>query len=95
MFCIKVAFKNNFCTKPTKILTFCYGKLFCNKFWELQIDVDFNYFFNIEIDALHPLHGRDHAGVYCNLTLFGLSFIFSIYDSRHWDTETNSWINTE
>lgn len=95
MFYTKIAIKNIFWNKPAKILAFCYGKLIGNKFWELQIDADFNYFLNVEIDALYPLSGRDHAGVYCNFTCFGLSCMFSIYDQRHWDDETNSWICTE
>lgn len=33
----------------------------------------------------------DHCGFELNLEIFGLYFIFSIYDNRHWNYECNCW----
>ena len=33
----------------------------------------------------------DHAGLHVQLELFRLFFVFSIYDSRHWDDEKETW----
>jgi hypothetical protein len=34
---------------------------------------------------------QDHAGFTVELTLFGRSISFQIYDTRHWDYTTNTW----
>jgi len=36
----------------------------------------------------------DHAGFIFEITLFGLSSHFQIYDTRHWDFYENNWKNT-
>jgi hypothetical protein len=36
---------------------------------------------------------HDHAGLEFQIGLFGFSFAFKIYDSRHWDYKENSWMN--
>jgi len=33
----------------------------------------------------------DHAGVKFMFSLFGYSIEFNLYDTRHWDDETNKW----
>lgn len=36
----------------------------------------------------------DHAGFIFNITIFGLTLHFNIYDNRHWDFIENNWKNT-
>ena len=33
----------------------------------------------------------DHAGVKFNVGIFGYSFHFDLYDTRHWDREKSAW----
>jgi len=57
--------------------------------------------FEIELlqDCDHLLHFNfnwttrcDHAGVKLELGLFGYELTFNLYDSRHWDYETNNYV---
>ena len=34
---------------------------------------------------------QDHAGLAAEIGLLGHCFCFNFYDSRHWDSTTNSW----
>lgn len=34
---------------------------------------------------------RDHAGLNFDISAFGLSIHFNIYDIRHWDYDNNKW----
>ena len=34
---------------------------------------------------------QDHAGLTVELTLFGRSISFQIYDTRHWNHKTGTW----
>ena len=34
---------------------------------------------------------QDHAGLNLDLSLFGYSISFQIYDTRHWDYVLNKW----
>jgi hypothetical protein len=34
---------------------------------------------------------QDHAGLTCNIGLFGNTLHLTIYDIRHWNYDTNSW----
>jgi len=34
---------------------------------------------------------RDHAGLDAEIGLLGHCFNFNFYDSRHWDSTTNTW----
>jgi hypothetical protein len=36
---------------------------------------------------------RDHAGLVIGFALLGYGVLFRIYDTRHWDYETDSFIN--
>lgn len=69
---------------------FCWhgSTIFQNKFWELQCykSADILDIF------LRITHRQDHAGLHIGLGLFGFNLEFQIYDNRHWDKETNSWI---
>lgn len=35
--------------------------------------------------------GVDHAGLFVDFTILGLSVILNLYDTRHWDYENNCW----
>lgn len=45
----------------------------------------------IELDFGLSFKG-DHAGLRTMLGLFGYSVEFHLYDTRHWDFETNTWV---
>ena len=67
----------------------CYGgKISQNKSWEFEL-----YQHNYEIvKAVTQLtFNRDHAGFTLNIALFTFGIEFTIYDTRHWNYETNSW----
>jgi hypothetical protein len=58
-----------------------------HKCWEVEVIKNDNLFriefeFNVR---------QDHAGVNLELGLLGYEIHFTLYDSRHWDTETDSW----
>jgi hypothetical protein len=64
------------------------GRLFTNKAWELEhsfmstmlIDTDFVW-----------SHKTDHAGLSIMIGLLGYGVGFRIYDTRHWNSDTNNW----
>lgn len=35
--------------------------------------------------------GQDHAGFRLDLTIWSWTLYLNLYDSRHWDYETNDW----
>ena len=58
-----------------------------NKYWEVEIVkhrnlIRFEFEWSIK---------QDHAGINLELGLFGYEISFRVYDSRHWDTITNTW----
>ena len=60
-----------------------------HKAWEFN-----GYRTNQLIDAeLHLTFKGDHAGLHTMFGLFGYSVEISIYDTRHWDRENNTWIS--
>lgn len=67
----------------------CHGRLPItrHKFWEIQIykGSDIIDFF------LRVTTKQSHAGIHAGFGLFGFNVEFQIYDSRHWNQETNSW----
>jgi len=59
-----------------------------NKFWELEILKTTDIF----TVMLNWTHRQSHAGMFFELGALGYSISFQIYDNRHWDQETNSWV---
>jgi len=65
-----------------------HGRIGKNTAWELEhtqysgslFDIDFSWSIR-----------EDHAGLEIGIGLFGYGVGFRIYDTRHWDNETNSW----
>jgi len=60
-----------------------------NKYIELQAGIweHWSYF---DISKRWNRH-TDHAGFYFSIELFGLYFIFQIYDIRHWNYNYDCW----
>ncbi len=63
------------------------GKITKNKCWEFQA-----YRSNTIIEGTVELtHRQDHAGLRLEFGLLSLSFVFQIYDSRHWNYDKKQW----
>jgi hypothetical protein len=61
--------------------------IFKHKAWELSA-----YRTNTIVELYFHCRIRcDHAGVKFMFSLFGYSTEFNLYDTRHWDDETNKW----
>lgn len=64
----------------TQYKNYCIECCYSNELYELLV-------FNIDLNWT----GVDHAGPFIYIDIFGLIFHFKIYDSRHWNYETNDW----
>lgn len=42
---------------------------------------------------IHLTRHEDHAGFKFELTLFGFTMMFEIYDTRHWNDDEDRWYN--
>lgn len=66
-----------------------HGRISKNKAWELEhtfydgMLADCNFEFTTK---------GDHAGLDLALGILGYGVHFRIYDTRHWDYETNDWV---
>ena len=69
-----------------------YGRIGKNTAWELEHTQYGGSLFDIEFSWSIR---EDHAGLEMGLGLFGYGISFRIYDTRHWDNETNSWMKYE
>jgi hypothetical protein len=67
-----------------------HGRISKTKAWELE----HNYYSGMLLDAELKLTTKgDHAGLQVMLGVLGYGIAFRIYDTRHWDYETNTWVN--
>ena len=48
---------------------------------------------NIFGHNIHLTRCEDHAGFRFELTLFGITMMFEIYDNRHWNYDEDRWYN--
>lgn len=63
------------------------NKLTKNKAWEFQA-----YRSNTIIESTVELtHRQDHAGLKLEFGILTFSFVFQIYDTRHWNYATKKW----
>lgn len=63
------------------------GHLYSNKAWEFQA-----YRSNTIVEAEIRFSIReDHAGLKLEFGLFTYSFVFQIYDTRHWNYADRKW----
>lgn len=60
-----------------------------HKCWEIQITKQDEL---LRVEFEYTIR-QDHAGVNLELGLFGYVIHFTYYDTRHWHTEKNRWIN--
>ena len=65
--------------------------------FNIDLTQDFDLF-NIEINIFNlfklsivKTKECDHAGFTADLNIFGLEFIYTKYDIRHWDNENDDW----
>lgn len=75
-----------------------FKKYFCRTFNFMKnkhFEIDCNYYdyFWIELTLEFDWTGHDHAGTRFELGLFGYYLSLMIYDNRHWDYETNNWVD--
>ena len=68
-----------------------HGRITKNKMWELEHYRCSNL---IEFE-LNFTTRRDHAGLEFTVGLLGYNIHANVYDRRHWNTDTNSWMNYE
>lgn len=80
--------KNNF-----KNLFSSTGHLFGHKYWEFQILRDYTDLLGLEINTHY--RGHDHAGFSITVTVLCHSVEFLVYDHRHWNFDTNTWLSPE
>jgi hypothetical protein len=67
-----------------------HGRISKIKAWELE----HSYYSGMLLDAEFKLTARgNHAGLEFVLGILGYGIAFRIYDTRHWDYETNTWVN--
>jgi hypothetical protein len=64
------------------------GRVFGNKFWELEHSYYSPLLFDVNVRCTHR---TDHAGFEIGIGLLGYGLNFHIYDSRHWDNDNNTW----
>ena len=64
------------------------GSFTKHKHWEVQVDQTADI---IALDFRYTIR-QDHAGLFATFGLFGYEVILNIYDSRHWDYETKTWV---
>lgn len=67
------------------------GKFFNipNKYWEIQTGKWDNWL-SLNLDLEYTTK-QDHAGFRFYINLFSFHFGITIYDSRHWNDDTNDW----
>jgi hypothetical protein len=66
------------------------GRITKHKYWELE----HNFYGNVLLDIdFHIATREDHPGLSLTLGIFGYSIHLHIYDHRHWDYETRSFIS--
>ena len=69
------------------VMFFKNGTLPKHKAWEFN-----GYRTHQLIDAsLRYTHKGDHAGLQITIGLLGYGLELGVYDTRHWDYETNDW----
>lgn len=67
------------------------GVLYGNKHFETEhYYSNYNLFYFL-LDL--SWRGEDHAGPEVELTLFGFSMRYKIYDARHWDYSMGTWVS--
>ena len=87
MFNISFSVSNPFSSRFENV-SMKHGLLEGHKAWEANLyktNVIFSFGFRLAFR-------QDHAGVSVEIGLFGYELEAQLYDTRHWDDETNSWV---
>lgn len=85
-----ITIKNPFITKDLfRSILAKSGTISRNKAWEVEALHNACTLFKIELNI--DWRGRDHAGPYLCVGLFGYEVGFKLYDTRHWDYKKNKW----
>lgn len=64
------------------------GRLTKNKSWELE----HSFYTGLIVDLdVRVTHNQDHAGIDITFGILGYGIGFRIYDTRHWNYNTDSW----
>ena len=98
MICFDLSIKNIFHkTNRTSFINHLYNKYISitnYKNFEIEIYKDAEKkLFSLLIDL--NWYGSDHCGPQLEISILGFYFNIKIYDSRHWDYDTNSWENNK
>jgi hypothetical protein len=65
-----------------------HGKLGKHSAWELEHTYYSHSLLDIEVRCTHR---QDHAGFEFGFGIFGYCVNFRIYDTRHWNSDTDTW----
>lgn len=76
-----------------KSLFLYHGRLYKNKYWELECIRDPQRILAAELSF--SWRNRDHAGLNMGVCILGADIALHIYDTRHWDYQNNKWEETE
>jgi len=85
---LRLEIRNPWSRDRFKNLGCVFGKITKNMTWEIEhtyydgmlVDLDFEF-----------TTKQDHAGLRFCLGILGYAIGFTIYDIRHWNSETNTW----
>jgi hypothetical protein len=83
------ALRNPFRSKPFRMLWNRGGIITQHKGWELQLSYYVYNWLEAKIDL--NWRGESHAGPWIMINILGVQFDARIFDSRHWDIESNYW----
>jgi len=89
MIYIDFTIENPYPKNDFKNIWFKGGSISKFKAWELQLYKDPECL--LSFGFRFSFRGHDHAGLRINFGLFKYRFDTQIYDTRHWNYETNSW----
>lgn len=81
--------KNPYCKNKFDGILCWHEKITKYKNWEFEIIYSDAYWFMLEFDLAFT--GKDHAGVRFNIGIGPFACELQIYDSRHWDYDTDTW----
>lgn len=90
---LELSINNPFARHKWKPIYSTHYKLSKNKVFEIEIQYYRSTIFLVEIDI--NFTKKNHAGPRINLGIFGLEFLFYLYDSRHWDYENDKWYSKD
>lgn len=61
----------------------------------LVFDITWHWYNLLELRVDTMWWGRDHAGIYLEIGVLGFNISVNLYDHRHWDESTNTWVGDQ